>query len=293
MANERTAYLNAIPEGTLIMLRGRLRYSRLAKKIDGDALQKDIERRRKQGQQYIKTVPYTTAQICDVQIIPNPSLPQDVAANVNAYMNLALFQSNAEGSSGYCFRVEHTGALPWVGTRQADGSVEQVSLERELANDQTVTLVLHVYKSQNFANHGLGLTGVIVENPTVQYYSGGLESQLKAAGIIFSKPLVPQESINHPVENASVPTGPEPTMAPPIAPPQEGVDPFTAMPTPAGAANGYAQPQPATPFPQPAQAQAFPMPQPVAQTTPMPNPSGFAGSEGGGIRYDASDRQYH
>lgn len=294
----RATYLNAIPDGTIFMVRGTLKYSRLAKKIEGEALQKDIARQKQMNRNYIVTKPYTTVTICDAQIVPNASLTPDIAANVNAYLNRSLYQSSAEGYTGFCFSVNHTGLLPWVGARQADNSVKQIALTHELASEQPVTLVLHVYTPKNFTNHGLGLTGVIVESPTVQYYAGGLDAKLRAAGIIFDEPLVPQEQINNP--NVSAPEGPmtevpyeAQTMAPPVTPPTAGTDPFTAVPPQAQGMYGYGQQtapvQQTMPFAQP--ANAFPMPEPVPQTATQPLPQ--QGSEAGGIRYDASDRQYH
>lgn len=282
--SERTQYLNAIPEGTLIMVKGRLKYSRLAKKIEGDALKKAIERDKRMNKQYITTVPYTTATICDAQLVG------PVSNEVNAYMGTRLFQSSSEGYTGYCFSIDNKGNLPWVATRQQDGSVHQEELTSELANDQIVTLILNVFGSQNYGNHGLGLAGVIVESPTIAYYAGGLESQLKAMGIVFDKPLVAQESLNHVIDTAPADNASE---LPPVTPPAAGTDAFTSaqqQSMPAYAYPTYQQPQVQpqmnnVPFP----AQAQPVPQTAA---PVPNPTGFQGSESGGIRYEAMDRQY-
>lgn len=302
--SDKSQALNAIPDRTVFMVRGKLTYSRLTRKIDGEELKESIRREQQMGTKFPTTVPHTIAQICDAQIVPNNSLDPDTTAKVNTYLNYALYQSRSAGSTGYTLRVVNTGNIPWVCARQPDGTLKQVALEQELANGQIVTLVLNVYASKTYTNKGLGITGIIVESPTVAYYAGGLDAQLRAAGIIFSSPLVPQEQINNPTaatpQETAMTTQTVAPMAPPVTPPSAGVDAFTNMPqnTPQTQQYSYQTPPIGAPNGLDNQAQQannpFPMPTPVNASPQTPiYPQGNGSEDRVGISYDASDRQYH
>lgn len=273
---KRTVDTNKLAPDTTFMIQGILKYARLTSKIDGEELQKDIQRQQARGSRYPITRPYTTATICEAQVIPvnpnaQPPAPEDV------YATESLYQSTAQGYTGYCFNANNTGNnVPWIGLRNPDGSVQEIIPEGELASDQRVTLVMRVYKTRQ--NNGVSLDGVIVENAPVRYYTGNSSiAALSARGIAF-----------HPVQHPAPPAAPQvPNGAPaPVAPPANNQNAYSVGQQPQQPA--YGQPQPN--YGQPAYGQpAYGQPQ---QAEPPFTPSGFQGSEGQGIRYNPNDRQY-
>lgn len=304
-----TDLLNQIPVGTIITLTGTLKFSRLTKNLDGDALQKDIIRRQQRGEKYITREPHTSISLCDC------TYEQPANPIVGQYIATLLYQSKSQGYTGYCFQKDNKGSLPWIGARQPDGSVKQIGLSSELANNQRVTVVLNVYKSKLYGNNGLGLMGVIVESPDVQCFGDGLTDRLKEAGIIFNTPIVPQNALNTPMESDEEPVGeaPAPTQGytqplnQPVTPPTAGSNPYSANPQTAYAQNvPFQQSQPTFPYP-PAPTGAtttFPNPQQASANVPSMNPPEQAqpaytvpqmGSEDNprGIVYEGLDRQYH
>lgn len=167
---------NQLTPGESLMIRGRLQYSRLTSKIEGEELA-----RRNQGQRYPITTPYTTATICDAQIIAkdpsHPSLFEQWAQN-------RLYTSKAEGATGYAFSANNKGnSLPWIGVEESKGTVHQVYPEGELAKDLQVTLVLSVFKTSQ--NNGVGLDGVIVHEPLRLFSPNDAASVLKQHGYNF------------------------------------------------------------------------------------------------------------
>lgn len=181
---------NQLTPGDSIMIRGRLQYSRLTSKIQGEELAK-----RNRGQRYPITTPYTTATICDAQIITkNPSHP----SLFEQWAQNHLYTSKAEGTTGYAFSANNKGnSLPWIGVEESKGNVHQVYPEGELAKDLQVTLVLSVFKTSQ--NNGVGLDGVIIHEPLRLFSPNDATSVLKQHGYNFI-------AENPPVQNEINPT---------------------------------------------------------------------------------------
>lgn len=230
---KKTINTNQLTPGTLIQIKGRLKYSRLLSRIDGTELQKDINRRQAKGQMYYLTKPYTQATICDAQIIyKNPSAKTEA----DIFAEESLYLSKSQGYSGYCYNAHNTSpnSLPWIGTRAADGSVDQIIPDGELAPDQIVTLIMKVYKTKQ--NNGISLEGVIVESPDVQYYGKNITKELEANGIIFRPAPVQPKVETENEEEVNVNTqGPAP-----VAPPVNNQDAYSSVPQ----YNGQPQAQP-------------------------------------------------
>jgi len=298
---------NDLTPNTLFMVRGRLKFSRIASFIDGEELRKDIERASAHNNFPTKK-PHTKATICDAVVIyndPTRKTTEEMYAEENAKPST----SNTGGYTGNIFYGKNTGnRLPWIGTRQPDNSVMQVTPEGELANDQLVTFVLRVYATSQ--NYGVSLDGIIVENGPIQYYMGNSVNALAEKGIIFH-PLTPSvaESADYapdviaehkptpvaqPIDNQSAYSNIASAAPQGYVPPQQNYVPQGQQPIPQGyvpqnqtqAQQIYAPPvQPGYTT----QQQNFAPAQPF---TPS-NMNLQGGSElNKGIRYDPQDRQY-
>lgn len=265
--SNKTITTNKITPNTLFFIRGKVGFCRIASRVEGEELEKDIERRRSRGWNAIEK-PYTTITIHDAQVLvrdqQNPSLAERYA--------MESLYVNKDGITSYTANSKSPVSLPYVAVAHTDNPmvVDQVKPEGELANGLDVTLVMRVFKSAR--NNGVGLDGVIVNEP-VRYFTGigASGSDLDKYGITFN-PLKDADDIApaQPAQQPAVPAQPaQPAYAQPTA------SPFATTQQPAA---------PAAPQ-QPAVAQ---MP-----VSPMSNPMGFApvspmtpAQPDGGIRYD-------
>ena len=167
MAN-RTVNTNQLTPGTVYMVRGKISYCRMLHKIDGDELRKDNERRRAQNRPEA-TKPYTTITIKDAMVVrTNPNAPISL---IETYARESLYTNKTTGA--LCFTVENKGREPWFAKHQNDDvmnpNIQQFCPIAELAAGMDVTLVMEVYQSK--PNNGVGLQGIIVNEP-VKYFTG-------------------------------------------------------------------------------------------------------------------------
>lgn len=312
MAN-RTVNTNMLTPNKTIMIRGKLTYSRVTKFIDGDELRKDNQRRAQRNLPEISK-PYTTASICNATVLyenPNQKTPEDI------YAEESLYQSTSPTNTGWNFQGMNKGKiLPYIAVMRPDGTTaDQIKPEGELAAGLDVTLVLRVFAAK--PNNGVGLDGIIVNEP-IRYYNGGLGIGLAERGITFN---ASPDAMNMPTPELDNPMpAPEnnymnpPFVAgqgQPVAAPQMNENPYMAQPTNVQPNYGAQPATPATPpiygqqmaqntYEQPTQpqvpVQTPPTQQPAYQQTSVQTPvqsSGFQGSESQGIRYDPSDRGYN
>lgn len=239
----RTVNLNQLVPNTTILVRGKLAYSRLARQIDGEELQKDMSRRQQKGWIPIEK-PYTTATINNAAVIPSANGQKGPA---DIYVEEHFYQSRSNQATGWSFTANNKGKnLPWVAEMQGTQAI-QVIPEGELANGLDVTLVLRVFKGK--PNNGLSLDGVIVNEP-IRYFNGTAGAGLADMGITF----VP--AANAPKAPAAQPA-PAPAVAPAAAPAGFPADenpfgtpvtapagnPYAAAPAPAGMPFGAPQQQ--------------------------------------------------
>lgn len=228
MAN-RTVPAERLQEGSIILIRGKLAFSRLARFVDGQALVDSIARQRAQGRMYPTTSPYTTVNLLDPQVmavVPNALTPEET------FINESIYTSKSGDNAGHLgYSIDSTGtSLPQVLVRNEDGTYAQVALDNDLATGLDVTLVLNVFKPRAYEKRGIGLSQVLVNEP-LRYYSGGVtETTLAARGIIVQGGLqTVTPSQDAPVaEEAGVPAGsvienglamPGPAQAAPVAAP--------------------------------------------------------------------------
>lgn len=253
MANNYTIAATELTPGQTVMVRGKTTFSRLARLVEGQALIDSDNTRVKNGMQAIGR-PYTSINLAHAEVLfADPANPtrEELFVQERRFVS----KKNPENGLGYGIDNKST-TLPPVGVRNAQGHVEQVILENDLAAGLEVTLVLRVYKPKSHLNCGLSLDLVVVEEP-IRYYNAGVnQGELAARGIIFAKPLVPV-----------------PTAAPAAAPAAGGYT--NGLPANTDMSSGLPMPAPApavaaTP---PVMQQAAPAPVAAAQTIAAPAPA--------------------
>lgn len=177
-------------EGEQILVRGKVSFSRVAKLIEGEALTKSIEQARQRGSLYPTTVPHTTINLVDAQVLPaNPA-----AASVEEqFVHEKIFTYKNGDNTGHTgFGVDNkSNYLPTVLEMDPEnpGQYRQLVLERDLASGLDVTLVLKVYKPAGYEKRGLGIEQIVLHEP-VKYYASGLDTAaLAARGIVVNGPI--------------------------------------------------------------------------------------------------------
>lgn len=253
MAHQISAH--KLTPNTTVHIRGKLTFSRLSKLIDGEELAKVDARARQMGSIPVGR-PHTSVSMSQAEVLyadPNsPTLEEQFVAE-------RRFVSPTYPEHGQSYSLDNKSPnLPVVGTLNADGEVEQVVLESDLAAGLDVTLVLRVYKPQGYTNCGLSIDLVLVNEP-IRYYNTGLnQTELAARGIVFkTAPKIisgEEAAANGAIGNTGAQALPENT------------DPATGLPAAAPTAQPVATPvvRPAAQVQAPA-VQPAPAAQPVAQ----------------------------
>lgn len=251
---------NDLTPNTQFLIRGRVSFSRIAHRVEGDELQRDIQRQRQQGRRVIHDKPYTSLSIDEaVVIMKNPQNP----TKEEQFAQERLYKSTAKGAKGYSFTGRNkSNSLPSV-LISKDGGRTAVPLSEpltgELAPGLDVTLIMRVFNSPQ--NNGVSLDGVIVNEP-IRYYSPNT-LDLSDYGITVTAPA---QALATAPATSGQPAAPAPsTPAAPAAP----------------AATYPAYPSPAD-VPAPSAAPAY----------PNYDANNGAPAAGAGITYNLNDRQY-
>ena len=187
--SNRTISTNQLTPGRIFLVRGKVGFSRLTSRIEGEELQQDIQRRRSKGWLPIEK-PYTTITINQAEVIVtdrNNIQPEEQYAIESLYTS-----SSQRGQGGYSYTVNNKGtrSLPYIAVTRAgaQGVVDQIQPEGELANGLDVTLVMRVFKGK--PNIGVSLDGVIVNEPIRYFDNTRAGAGLEGFGITFN-PLAP------------------------------------------------------------------------------------------------------
>lgn len=265
MSSNYQIQTNSLTVGSKIYVEGITTYSRLAKHIEGEELQKDMARKQQMGMNPI-TKPYTTISIKDAKIRPqNPAAlsKEEMYVQERFYMKQET-DPNTKTPTGntYIYTVNSKSPfLPNVSQYDSETNVaKQVDLNgQELDTGLKVILCLSVYQPKNFSNKGIGLDGIIVMDP-IRFYAAS-NNDLSALGITY-QPL-PGDEARAAVTPHADNTANQATATPPVAAvapapamqPNTPVQPVTTAPTPVGGTPQIQQPvaqtpvQPATPNP--------------------------------------------
>lgn len=267
---------NQLRPDQTIWVRGQLTYSRVKNQIAGAELEADIQRKRQNGRIPIEK-PYTTASICNAQILYlNPQQP----TLEEKFIEERLYTS--EKNPGYNYSAVNKGnKLPFIG-RIENNQCIQIVPEGELDNGLDVTLLIRVFKGK--PQNGTTLDGIIVNEPIRYYSSSSIKQGLAERGLTMVKaPNYDDSAAAHVNDNPVVPPSPETAQAPLMTPINQtpvNADPYSAAPQ--APVNSY----------NPAAAPAV---QPVAQPQAgMYQPSNIPQGQPqqGGVRYTPNDRQY-
>lgn len=276
--SNRTITTNQLTPGRIFLVRGKVGFSRLTSRIEGEELQQDIQRRRSKGWLPIEK-PYTTITINQAEVIVknrNNIQPEEQYAIESLYMS-----SSQRGQGGYSYTANNKGtrALPYIAVTRAGTQdvVDQIQPEGELANGLDVTLVMRVFKGK--PNMGVSLDGVIVNEPIRYFDNTRAGDGLDGFGITFN-PLAPG-TLPTAAETDNSHSAEQPAYA--------GHEDLPFVSEGAGAAANAAAP--VTPAP----AGVMPQATATAPVTPVApagnamnapiNPMGTA-PQNGGIRYD-------
>lgn len=192
-------------EGSMVMIRGQIQFSRLTRLIDGEELVKVNERKTKNGMNPVNQ-PHTSITISKPEVLyadpDNPTQEEQFVAE-------RCYTSRTRPQEGLQYSIDSKGSdLPIIAIPNPEqaGTFIQDTSGRELANGLNVTLVLRVYKPKNFANRGLAVDQVVV-NETPRYYTpvGAANlDELAKRGIVFAAPPVPVSTTNaNPVGQAA------------------------------------------------------------------------------------------
>lgn len=198
---------NDLNPNTNFLISGTVGFSRISKRIEGEELQKDIQRQKALGRRVIHDKPYTSLSINNAQVlIATPGKP----TIEESYAQEHLYKSSAKGATGYSFTGRNKSAtLPAVYVHDPNNPNKVVPMNEpltgELAVGLRVTLIMRTFKSPQ--NNGVSLDGVILDEPIRYYSSNTLD--LSAYGITVEG--APQA----PIQDAAEPETPVPTTPPP------------------------------------------------------------------------------
>lgn len=255
---------NDLTPGSKFLIRGKVAFSRIAKRVDGEELQRDIMRQKQQGRRIIHDRPYTSLSINDAKVIvrdpQNPTIEEQFAQE-------HLYESHAKGAVGYSYTGRNKSSiLPTVLVMADDGHTAvpmDGPLGGELAPGLDVTIVMRVFKSAQ--NNGVSLDTVIVHDKLRYYNVGGLDLSEYGITVDMSSP-VPAPAA------PKIDTQSDPAPAPAPSPaPMQNPPPMTAAPIP----------------------QTAPAAVPVMPVYPSYDGNGQpASSPAPGISYDMHDRNY-
>jgi len=178
----RTVPNETLRAGQVILVSGYLSYSRLATQVAGEELAIDMQRRTQNNQIPIDR-PYTTASIRNAAIIPanaNGFTPEEM------YVYESFYPNKTTGEINYT-AVNKGNSLPKIAQTDAPmlvqgTSVKEIHIDKELASDLPVTLVLKTFGGKLNKN-GVALECVIVHGE-VRYF-GNIEKTLAERGLIF------------------------------------------------------------------------------------------------------------
>lgn len=222
MNNNYKIQTNQLTVGAKIYVEGVTTYSRLAKHIEGEELEKDKKRKQQRGMVIIDK-PYTTISVENAKIRPqNPAALslEEQYVQERFYMKSKVdAATNTPVGNTYVYNINNKSPyLPPVSQFNPETKVaQQVNLNgNELATGLKVLICLSVYQSKTWGGKGISLDGVIVMEP-IRYYTSSSQDY-SALGITYvglpedeardaAMPVENQETAQAPVQ-ASAPTAP-------------------------------------------------------------------------------------
>ena len=245
--------IDSLTPNSHIAVKGVVRFSRITKHLEGEALAADNARKVARGMRPIDK-PYTTITIEQANVISaNPNAP---TLEEQYVMQNILFMSQQHPERNYQATVNNKSQnLPEVYQRdqQDVNTVTRIYPDGELANGMNVTIVLRVFKPRTPGMHnGISLDSIICDEPIRTAAFGGSAAGLTGLGLNV-RPASPEDEAAYKArmdaQAAAEQAEKTPTNQPPINTSPNG---YGAMPQQAYAAPN-AQPNPygnAAPIPQ-------------------------------------------
>lgn len=246
----RTIQASQLTPNELVLVKGKIVFSRITKQIDGEELQKDIQRRKNMGSNFPITKPYTTITIHDAEVLYQHNQPTPA----EIYVKESFYPSAQAGATGWCYTATNKSSIiPYLAQKRPGSTNEcdQVKPEGEPARDLEVVLQLRVFQSRQYGRNAITLDGVIAQEPIVYYNNNDNTARLAAAGVIYhplpadQQPKATEQMPGAPIEEAaSYPTmeAPDTPAGAPVENPyrNDASHPYSYPPM-GGGANPYGQ----------------------------------------------------
>ena len=163
--------------GEQIIIKGKVSFSEIAQRVEGEKLERKIERQEKIGMKFPQRKPHYSLSLVDVEI------DQAYAGTPLAkYYGEKVYQ-NKDGK--FALTLETTSKFPpRIYHEQADGTaVVLEELPAELAVGQELSVLIKTYASKQFANMGSSFDAILLPAGEVKYYSNNAASEIEAFGL--------------------------------------------------------------------------------------------------------------
>lgn len=208
-----------------IVLKGKVTYCRIARKIEGEELERQNKEKEAKGM-YPSTRPYYALTLEDVEIVRGQGTPLAQYHGQEVYTNKAGKNAISLTSIGtYPPTVMHKG----VGQAEP----QAITLEKDLATGQEVEVLMNVFTSNQYKKLSSSFKAILLPEGEIRYYEGnanasvlagfGLESAPAPAGVDLA-PEIPSAPVA-PATPAPAESNPFASVEP-AAPAQTNVNPF-------------------------------------------------------------------
>lgn len=224
----RTIKSNALTPGQILIVEGKVYFSRITRRLDGEDLQRDMQSRKNAGLQPI-TDPYasltlyetvaqgTGNQVADTYLYE--SIYQGKKGVPNQFTAVSKSKKNADGT--------YKNPLPRCYEIQPDGSFKEFVPRSEFAQDLKVRIVQRVYAAE--PNNGLSFDAILVMEPVRYYERNDTVNTLSQLGINITSLSDKERAEQMPKAAIQAPT-PTPAVAPVIGSTQISGNQFTSVP---------------------------------------------------------------
>ena len=210
---------NVMP-GDQVMLEGTLSYSRIANKIDGEALRQENERRAANGM-IQANAPFWSIALDDPIVIYKSGDPNQPTPLESFWANEKIYSKRSGGTGT---SAEKKGNIPPNVFQLKGSNAIPLHLAGELASGSRVRVIIETYRAK--MGMGYGFSSVLVMDDPVHYFEGnsiaraligyGIAVSNEEANVVSVSELETEETPAAP----AAPAAPEPQAAPAPQPPQ-------------------------------------------------------------------------
>lgn len=174
--------------GEQIIIKGKVAFSEIAQRVEGEKLARKIERQEKLGMNFPQRKPHYSLSLVDVQVDPAYA-----GTPLAKYYGEKVYQ-NKDGE--YALTLETTSKFPpRIYHGQEDGTaVVLEELPAELAVGQEVSVLIKTYASKQYSNMGSSFDAILLPAGEVKYYSNNASSEIEAFGLKPAENAAPVDS---------------------------------------------------------------------------------------------------